>query len=188
MHSSPQFTPAQLIEAGRRAEAEDRLDLAAQFYGHLAEHFAEAPEAAEARASLRRIGAPPSSARAWNARGGEVHPAGASPHGAARAVRRRAAVSRDPYRAGRALAFLFSALGTLLALAGLAAVPIFLVMTTGNAVPPWVGLLPLAGGAAGLLIAGSAAALAGQIARALFDQASAARDLLALERAKVGLD
>ena len=31
----PQFTPAQVLEAGRRAEAEGRLDFARQFYQHL---------------------------------------------------------------------------------------------------------------------------------------------------------
>ena len=54
VHASPQFTPAQLIESGRRAEAEGRLDLAVQFYRHLTEHFAEAVEAAEAHGALGR--------------------------------------------------------------------------------------------------------------------------------------
>ena len=52
VHASPQFTPGQLIESGRRAEAEGRLDLAVQFYRHLIQHFAEAVEAAEAHGSL----------------------------------------------------------------------------------------------------------------------------------------
>ncbi len=56
VHATPQFTPGQLIESGRRAEAEGRLDLAVQFYRHLTEHFSEAVEAAEAYGALGRIG------------------------------------------------------------------------------------------------------------------------------------
>jgi hypothetical protein len=52
----PPFTPAELAEAGRRAEAGGRADLAARFYRALADHFGEAPEAAEARDALVRIG------------------------------------------------------------------------------------------------------------------------------------
>ena len=40
--------------------------------------------------------------------------------------------------------------------------------------------------AAGALLAGAAALLCGQVARALFDQASATRELVAIERAKAG--
>ncbi len=39
--------------------------------------------------------------------------------------------------------------------------------------------------AAGALLAGALALLLGQMARALFDQASAARELVAIERARV---
>ena len=54
---SPQFTPRQLLAAGRRAEAEGKLDLAHQFYGHLSHHFGNTTEAAEGRQGLARIGA-----------------------------------------------------------------------------------------------------------------------------------
>ena len=40
--------------------------------------------------------------------------------------------------------------------------------------------------AAGALLAGAATVLLGQAARALFDQASATRELVAIERAKAG--
>jgi hypothetical protein len=40
--------------------------------------------------------------------------------------------------------------------------------------------------AAGALAAGAAALLVGQVARAVFDQASAAQQLVALERARTG--
>ena len=181
MHASPQFTPAQLIDSGRRAEAEGRLDLAAQFYRHLADQFAETAEAAEARSSLGRIGA--ASADAWNAPRGGAAGAG-SPWGAAHAQRRRP--RRDHYPIGRALAVLLTVVGGLVVLAGVAALPIYAL--SGGAVLPWLGLLPMAGGAAGFVVVGCVVALAGHIARALFDQANATRDLLALERAKLGLD
>jgi len=177
MHASPQFTPAQLIDSGRRAEAEGRLDLASRFYGHLTEHFADAPEAAEAHGSLGRIGVARSQTRLWSA------PPRA---GAARAPRRRPADRRQHYRIGRGLAVLFSVFGGVLALAGLAALPAYYLVGAQGLL--LVGLLPMAGGAALLFIVGSGIALAGQIARALFDQAGATRDLLALERAKLGLD
>jgi hypothetical protein len=59
MHATtpPPFTPAELADAGRRAEAGGKADLAGRFYRALTEHFAEAPEAAEAREALGRIGA-----------------------------------------------------------------------------------------------------------------------------------
>jgi hypothetical protein len=57
MHVPTQFTPAQLLESGRRAETEGRLDLAVQFYRHLTDNFAYTAEAAEAHNALGRVGA-----------------------------------------------------------------------------------------------------------------------------------
>lgn len=179
LHPTPQFTPAQLIESGRRAEAEGRPDLAVRFYRYLAEHFAEAREASEALTSLGRIGATLTQARLWSA------PTAA---GAAHATRPRPADHRRRYRIGRGLAALFSAFGGTLALAALATVPAYVVVGGGGVGLPPFGLVPVAGGAAGLFVLGTGLVLAGQIARALFDQASATRDLLALERARLGLD
>ncbi len=103
VHASQQFTPPQLLEAGHRAEAEGRLDLAAQFYRHLTEHYAFTGEAAEARNGLGRVGAAQS--QVWHMNGA------AHPNGAARPQRRRPVAPRDHYRTGRALARLLSALG-----------------------------------------------------------------------------
>ena len=52
-----QFTPQQILEAGRRAEAEGRIEYAIQFYRHLTDHLARTTEAAIARDSLARLGA-----------------------------------------------------------------------------------------------------------------------------------
>jgi hypothetical protein len=55
MPSSPQFTPAQVLNAARRAEAEGKLDYAAQFYRHIVDYFGASPEAQDAREGLGRI-------------------------------------------------------------------------------------------------------------------------------------
>src|SRR5262245_34191072 len=172
---APQLTPAQLIDAGRRAEAQGRPDLAVQFYRYLTEYFAEAVEAAEAHNALGRIGAAKSLPLIARPR-----PAG-SPH-AAPAVRRRFRLHTDPYRTGRALTVVLGAIGWLVAVAGTAAVPTFLLLRAEQAGPSPIEMLPLAGGAAGGVILGCGVVLAAHIARALFDQANAVLHLLALER------
>jgi hypothetical protein len=177
LYASPQFTPAQLIESGRRAEAEGRPDLAVQFYRHLTEHFADAVEAAEAHGALGRIGTAQPHAAHWR---------GVARAGAARGLWRQANAERDRYRVGRALTVLFSAFGWMLAATALAVLPVYLLVTDADL--PRIGLLSMAGGAAGLLILGFGIVLGARLARALFDLANAARELLALERAKLGLD
>ncbi len=177
-HAAPQLTPAQLIDAGRRAEAQGRTDLAVQFYRYLTEYFAEAVEAAEAHNALGRIGAAqslPLIAKPQPVRG-------------AHNIRRRFVARRDPYRTGRALTAVFCAIGWLVAVAGSAAIPAVLLLGVGEAGLSHAEVLPIAGGAAGGLILGCGVVLAAHIARALFDQANAVHHLLALERARLGLD
>ena len=53
--SSVQFTPVQVLQAARRAEAEGKMDYALQFYRHLVEQHGGTPEAQEAREGLFRI-------------------------------------------------------------------------------------------------------------------------------------
>ena len=50
-----QFTAEQILEAGRRAEADGRIDYAIQFYRHLTDHLPRAAETAAAREALARI-------------------------------------------------------------------------------------------------------------------------------------
>lgn len=57
VQGTPQFTPAQVLEAGRRAEAEGKLDYAVQFYRHLATHYPSTSEAQAAREGLQRLAA-----------------------------------------------------------------------------------------------------------------------------------
>ncbi|MEQ1730853.1 MAG: hypothetical protein ABL982_20990, partial [Vicinamibacterales bacterium] len=55
VQGSPQFSPAQVLEAGRRAEQEGKHDHATQFYRHLVTHFAGSPESESARDGLERL-------------------------------------------------------------------------------------------------------------------------------------
>jgi hypothetical protein len=174
-HAAPQFTPTQLIDAGRRAEAEGRPDLAVQFYRHVTENFAEAAQAAEAHGALGRIGP-------WQPNGGTAQQA------AVHRGPRRQGPGRHHYPTGRSLTHVFVVLGWLVALAGIALLPAYLMLRIEDAAPSRAELLPMAGGAAATVILGLALVLGAHIARALFDQASAARDLLALERTRHGLE
>jgi hypothetical protein len=186
LQAAPQFSPHQLIDAGRRAEAEGQLDYAAQFYRHLADHYPYTAEAAEARNALGRIGA--AQTQVWNMNGaahanGALQAVDPAPRAAPpRAPRRRAVVHRDHYRIGRALAALFSAIGWVAVGLGFAA-PVLAVVSGGL---PRLGLLQMAGGAFATVLVGFFVVLLGQSARALFDQANATRELVALERAKTG--
>lgn len=51
-----QFTPAQILEAGQRAEADGRFEHAKQFYRHIVEHHPHTREFALARDGLGRLG------------------------------------------------------------------------------------------------------------------------------------
>ena len=55
VQTSVQFTPVQVLQAARRAEAEGKMDYALQFYRHLVEEHGTTPEAQEAREGLFRI-------------------------------------------------------------------------------------------------------------------------------------
>ena len=180
-YGSRQFTPKQLLDAGRRAEAEGRLDLAHRFYGHLSDHYGQVPEAAEGRDGLARIGTGSHYPQVWQMNG--VIPTAGAP-------RARHVALRVEYRVGRALAALASGIGCLAivaALLGLAA-----ALAAEFALVPALqehnhayNVLPRAAGA---LLAGAVTLLCGQMARALFDRASAARELVAIERAKANLE
>lgn len=55
VQTSVQFTPVQVLQAARRAEAEGKMDYALQFYRHLVEQHGGTTEAQEAREGLFRI-------------------------------------------------------------------------------------------------------------------------------------
>lgn len=54
--SQTQFTPAQIFEIARRAEAEGRHEQALQFYHHLIDHCSGSPEARAAQEAAIRLG------------------------------------------------------------------------------------------------------------------------------------
>jgi hypothetical protein len=230
-NASPQFSPAQLLDSGRRAETEGKLDLAAQFYRHLADHHAYTAEAAEAHNGLGRVGATQS--QIWQPVGNGAHhngngyanghggvhvnggthapigqpvPGGAFVNGGVhlhsgtyangtaqamdighraprRFTRRRPVAPRDHYRAGRFLARAFSGLGWLIVVAGVLAASLYFL--PGSPMLHF-GILPVLGSSVAAVVVGFSVVFSGQIARAVFDQANATRDLVALERAKYG--
>lgn len=55
VHEPPKFTPAQVLEAGRRAELEGRTEYAQQFYRHLTDHYPGSSEAVTAQGLLARM-------------------------------------------------------------------------------------------------------------------------------------
>jgi hypothetical protein len=226
-NASPQFSPAQLLDSGRRAETEGKLDLAAQFYRHLTDHHAYTSEAAEALNGLGRVGAVQS--QVWQPIGngahangnghvnGGSHPPPMSPsvNGGAyvnggvhlngggayangnaqiadagyraprhsRTPRRRPVAPRDHYRAGRFMARAFSGLGWLIVAAGVLSAGLYFL--PGGPILHF-DILPVLGSSVVAVVTGFAVVFSGQIARAIFDQANATRDLVALQRAKLG--
>jgi hypothetical protein len=187
MTQSQLFTPPQLLEAGQRAEQDGRLDLAVQFYRHLIDQYGISPEATEGRKGLGRVVmSDPQMVQPqiWRSNGA------ATTNGAARPQRRRPVAPRNHYRIGRALARLISTAGWLAAVFGLMAPLAYWLLDRFAAASalPRPGLALVAVGAVGLVATGLLVVLAGHLARAIFDQANAMRDLVALERAKIGSD
>jgi hypothetical protein len=225
---SQQFTPAQILEAGRRAEIEGRVDFAVQFYRHLMDHMPRTPEASVAEQALLRLavqaapGAPagggaanglyqgakpvpdgagpsmaatysvPASARA----GAAVRNIGPPPPEPEETARRKLAVprSRRRYRTGRFVARMFTFLGFFEIGGGALILCMVAVTQAGVTLPGLLSLIdgqtPLIAIAVGvvLILVGAGVVLGGQLARALFDQASATRDLAALSRPRAAVN
>ena len=207
------YTAAQILEAGRRAEAEGRIDHAVQFYRHLTDHMGFTSEAATADQSLQRLAAlQPNGAmnghqiQAPNGAAGSayhvnpsqsagravarVQPPITSEHQAATQPRFLLPRSRRRYRSGRVIARVVTFVGFLQAAAGVLLLAIVIV---GQFVtlPGTVGAIlaaqsPTLSISAGLSMAvfGALFVLGGQLARALFDQASATRDLAIIARTR----
>lgn len=210
VQASPQITAAQVLDAGRRAEADGRVDYAIQFYRHLADHHAGAPEAAVAREALTRLKRrarpesdamtpraiePPPPLRALGRRqaGGLTHAESAAARTPLRIAPAGGSQPAPPldlpepvsgYFTGRLIAYGFAVVGVLLILAGLLALGATLLPAEMIASIPYGPFLlhPFAGPiAAGI---GIALVLSGELARAIFDIARSSRDLAAIERAK----
>jgi hypothetical protein len=187
LQAAPQFTPFQLLEAARRAEADGHIEAAFQFYRRTADQFAYSPQAAEAREGLARLhgGWQP---KIWHLNGAP-HPSEAG--GRAAMTGRKARRSKNPpaarqhYSLGRWLARLVSLLGWTV-LAGGAGVPTLSVMLGRPELG--IGSTGLMGLGGGLALLGLLLVALGLAFRALFDQANATRELVAIERLKAGLE
>jgi len=209
VHASPQVTAAQVLDAGRRAEADGRVEYAVQFYRHLTDHHSGAPEAAMARDALSRLKrqgsrsepaprmrtANPPPLRNNGHRGlDEVtragHKVGRGPMRIAPVGAGQSAVPLElpepaaGYFTGRLIAYAFAFIGALVFLAGfLAASAAAIPAEVAARLPVWLlATHPLAG--AGAAILGLVLVFSGQVGRAVFDLASASRDIAAIERAK----
>lgn len=217
MNPTPQqFTPAHFLSAARRAEAEGKLDLAVQFYRHIAEHFSTSAEALEARDGIQRLGAarkPEPGRTPGRPPSGEGHEARASaptPPPLASASSQRPAAQRERhapvrtpgarpvfveapevaprYLVGRCIAYALATAGFLAMAGGLAAV----AMATTGMLPALAAkvhtILP-EGWVPGAVLAGGGLIIVftSQLALAVFDTANAARERAAIERAKAGL-
>ena len=191
VQGSPQFTPRQLLDAGRRAEAEGKLDHANQLYRHLADHYAYTTEAAEARNGLGRLGIG-AGQQLWAENGAAPAswPAAISPNRpSVTSAKGRPVAMRRHYRTGRVLATLVSWMGWVIVAAGMAMVPLVLVvdpqlLQRGIPYASSLGPVGAVAAAVALSIAGLAVVFWGQMASALFDQANATRELVAIERAR----
>jgi hypothetical protein len=186
LQAAPQFSPFQLLEAARRAEAEGHIDAAYQYYRQTVDQYAYSAEAAQAREGLTRLngGRQPN---IWHLNGTPPAGDGASRwNGAARKARRhKLPTPRNRYRLGGFLAGLVSLLGWLIVAAALVATPVHVVLGRPEI---GIGIAGVLAVAMALAVLGLVTLALGQAARALFDQANASRELLAIERAKAGLD
>src|SRR5262245_1448696 len=193
LQAAPQFTPFQLLDAGRRAEADGHIEAAVQFYRQTVDQFAYGPEAAQAREGLARLNGS-WQPKIWQVNGAppQQGEAGSRASGPARKGRRsKPAAAHNPYWIGKALARLVSLFGCLIAAGGLAAAATLLLIGRADtaASQPELGfgsLSVLAAAAVALL--GLVTVALGQATRALLEQANATRELVALERAKSRLD
>jgi hypothetical protein len=186
LQAAPQFTPFQLLEAARRAEADGHIEAAFQFYRQTADQFAYSPEAAEAREGMARLNAG-WQPKIWHLNGASpATEAGARGAGGARKARRlKYLAPRNHYPVGRALAGLVSLLGWLILAIGAAGPPVAALLGRPDLGIPSSGLIALG---SGLILLGLLLAALGLALRALFDQASATRELVAIERLQAGLE
>jgi hypothetical protein len=191
LQAAPQFTPFQLLDAGRRAEADGQIEAAVQFYRQTVDQYAYGPEAAQAREGLARLTGS-WQPKIWQVNGAapQQGEAGNRASGSARKGRRsKPPATHNPYWIGKALARLVSLFGCLIAAGGLAAAASLLLIGRADMSQPELGF-----GSIGVLAAAAVALLGlvtvalGQATRALLEQANATRELVALQRTKSRLD
>lgn len=209
VHASPHVSAAQVLEAGRRAEADGRVEYAIQFYRHLTEHFGAAPETAFAREALSRLeGRRNGASRGQGA--ARTTPPRAIPGGAHAQAAHRPVASGQPapirispvgslepppllvlpdhpggYLAGRILAYVMSAIGALAVIGGIVLIAGLILVGPGRLYTSGVPEFALSPATAlSFVAAGVMLLFWSQLAQAIFDIARASRDIAAIERAK----
>lgn len=195
MAASSQFTPSQIMDAARKAEAEGKFDYALQFYRHVIEHHGAEIEAYEARDGFQRVTALQREVRARHHRAGTrtasnlpmvVRP---EPRSAPHEMPAEPEFEfKERYRAGTLMAqganwagWMLVGTGAAIGAAGVLEMPDSLAAPAMLGLP--LGIVIGLGAAA----AGLALVFLSQLALAVFDNANAARHLLAIERAKAEL-
>jgi hypothetical protein len=201
MAGSATFTPQQVLDAGRRAEADGRREYAIQFYRHLTDYWGETAEAAAAREGLTRLGVAVAPAMAppfitvpptpyangalppmpTSGPGASVASSAAQTH--APAARRLPVPHRERYAAGRFVAGFIIGVGLLSMLAGIAFLAVAIAGLFGKPVPlpetfPKFDIMA----SAAMITGGLVTMFIGQLAQAVFDAANATRALLEISR------
>jgi len=214
---SVQYTPVQVLQAARRAEAEGKMDYALQFYRHLVEHHGMTAEAQEAREGLFRIaewrwGEARGARRpdAANSQGGgqqsyapapntqqdyapQPEPSAHMPQIIAREAARAAEAGRAQpfkvrYRSAKNIAFLLCGVGWASVVTGI--VFVALAWLGGVEDVSAAGLLGLPLGVllgVPVAVLGLVLVIAGQLAAAVFESANATLELLALGRDRLSM-
>jgi hypothetical protein len=206
---SVQYTPVQVLQAARRAEAEGKMDYALQFYRHLVEHHGMTAEAQEAREGLFRIaewrwgearvtrrqevvnGPPSHSSYAPSAHPEyPPEPAGHLPQVIAREAAKAAGVGaaqlhKVRYRGATMIALLVSGVGWASVIAG-----VLISLLAAGGVVGDVSAGGLLGLPMGVLLGvptaviGLVLIVTGQVAAAVFESTNATLELLALGRTR----
>jgi hypothetical protein len=212
--ASLQYTPVQVLQAARRAEAEGKMDYALQFYRHLVEQHSSSAEAQEAREGLFRIAewrwGEARVARRQEAANGQQGNHGHQPYTIASStdyppessnrlpqiIAREAAkaaakdetapVFKSRYRVGRNIAVLVSGIGWLSAVFGIL-VAVLGVAGVTSAVSDQVLLGVPVGLLVGMPVAmlGLLLVIAGQVGTAVFESTNATLELLSIERGRL---
>jgi hypothetical protein len=212
--ASLQYTPVQVLQAARRAEAEGKMDYALQFYRHLVEQHSSSPEAQEAREGLFRIAewrwGEARVARRQEAANGQQGNHGHQPYTIASSsdyppessnrlpqiIAREAAkaaakdeaapVFKSRYRVARNIAVLVSGIGWLSAVFGIL-VAVLGVAGVTSAVSDQVLLGVPVGLLVGMPVAmlGLLLVIAGQVGTAVFESTNATLELLSIERGRL---
>jgi hypothetical protein len=214
---SVQYTPVQVLQAARRAEAEGKMDYALQFYRHLVEHHGMTAEAQEAREGLFRIaewrwGEARVAGRqdVVNGQGGgqqsyapapspqqdyapQPEPSAHMPQIIAREAAKAAEAGRPQpfrarYRSAKNIAFLLCGVGWASVVAGIVFVALAWIGAVADVSAAGLMGLPL-GVLLGVPVAvvGLVLVTAGQLAAAVFESANATLELLALGRERLSI-